>query len=656
MNRDRLRSFCTSVGLSMAAALGGLGCLVPALRLTVGNLPGLVFLWFLMALGCSFCLTKRWGTALVSFLLTLGFVWLLRRKDARDQCLSFLVQLLETYGNAYGFQVNELPIAYFPTTLRDVPLGILGALAVVNVSWAATGRRPSGLAMFFTVLPLLLCMVVTDTLPGIPGLVLTIGVLALLLLSENVRQESVPQSSRLLLGAALPLTAALALLLWLIPQNGYVNQAATLRQRLLDYGTAVGTRIQEAELTLPLAAPEPAKVDLAALQGQERRGIPVMEVTAQTDGPLYLRGRDYDRYTGLGWVSTPRRQELFAGAGEPVEHITLRTRTVQEQLFLPYYPQPNTMLLEGAVPNAQGLTQYDLACYPPSPTSFPLDIYQALPETTSRDIQPILDQLPGDYRTTEQAVESIRRFVMGIAPYQRQTASMPEDAPDFAVWFLEEAESGFCVHYATAAAVLLRSVGIPARYVTGYRVEAVAGQPVTVTSDDAHAWVEYYHFATNLWGILDATPPEEDAPPPDTPETTAPTAPPTAPTEPITAPQPESAEQPWIKAGVAAVLFFSVLTVQRYLRLVLRKRRQSRGTANQRCMALWQEAELLARLLKESPPEELERLAEKARYSQHPIQEEELEAFRVFRRKARRELAKRNRLWNLIYRYVYGAY
>lgn len=660
MKRNDFRLSLTALALSFCAALGGLGCLVPALELVIGNLPKLLIFWFGVSLFCSFILPKRWGTALVFFLGSLGLCWLLRQRQVRDQCLSFLSQLLELYGGAYHLEFAPLPFSYFYTALRDYPAGILGTLAIVNVSWAVTGRRPIGLALFFTILPLLLCMVVTDTVPGIPGLVLLLGVLSLLLLTENVYQESPVQGSRLVLYCTPPLGLLLALLLWIIPQNGYVNQSTALRERLQSYGTTVTEKIQNTEFTIPVIRSEPQKVDLAALNGQKRRGIPVMDVTADSDGPVYLRGRDYDRYTGTGWESTPRRQELFAGAGEPVRQITIHTRGTLDTLFLPYYPQPNTMLQEGTLENSQNLTTYSLGCHEASPTAFPLDLYQTLPASTAQAIQPILDRVKGDYRTTETAVRSIGDFVRSTAPYDRRTKAMPEEGEDFAVWFLDRAETGFCVHYATAAVVLLRSIGIPARYVTGYRVECTAGQTTTVTSDDAHAWAEYYDYSTKLWDILDATPPEEEMTlPEEEPETTASTISPTQPIE--TAPVPEKAEPS--ASGKSIALSFLLLTAgicgimgQRYLRLYLRRWIQSRGTPTERCLALFREAQLLFRLLKEDIPEELVNLAEKARYSQHPITEEELSPFQTHRRKSRRELMKRTWLQRLADRYIWAAY
>ena len=47
--------------------------------------------------------------------------------------------------------------------------------------------------------------------------------------------------------------------------------------------------------------------------------------------------------------------------------------------------------------------------------------------------------------------------------YTRQPAQ-----EDFAVYFLTEGKRGWCMHFATAAACMLRALDVPARYVSGY--------------------------------------------------------------------------------------------------------------------------------------------------------------------------------------------
>jgi transglutaminase-like putative cysteine protease len=60
--------------------------------------------------------------------------------------------------------------------------------------------------------------------------------------------------------------------------------------------------------------------------------------------------------------------------------------------------------------------------------------------------------------------------------------------------FLFSAKSGFCEHYASAFAVLMRAAGIPARIVTGYLGGEInpIGEYLIVRQADAHAWTEIW--------------------------------------------------------------------------------------------------------------------------------------------------------------------
>jgi len=60
--------------------------------------------------------------------------------------------------------------------------------------------------------------------------------------------------------------------------------------------------------------------------------------------------------------------------------------------------------------------------------------------------------------------------------------------------FLFDTKSGFCEHYASALAVIMRAAGIPARIVTGYQggeVNPIGGYLI-VRQADAHAWTEVW--------------------------------------------------------------------------------------------------------------------------------------------------------------------
>ncbi len=77
---------------------------------------------------------------------------------------------------------------------------------------------------------------------------------------------------------------------------------------------------------------------------------------------------------------------------------------------------------------------------------------------------------------------------------------------DPVVDFLEREKRGHCEYFASAAALLARASGIPARVVGGYvvRERSALGDYAIVRERDAHAWAEVW--VGGAWQTLDATP------------------------------------------------------------------------------------------------------------------------------------------------------
>ena len=74
--------------------------------------------------------------------------------------------------------------------------------------------------------------------------------------------------------------------------------------------------------------------------------------------------------------------------------------------------------------------------------------------------------------------------------------------------FLFERRAGHCEYFATAMTVMLRSLGIPARYINGFQTGEYndVGGDFIVRASDAHSWVEAY-FPGHGWITFDPTPP-----------------------------------------------------------------------------------------------------------------------------------------------------
>lgn len=84
-----------------------------------------------------------------------------------------------------------------------------------------------------------------------------------------------------------------------------------------------------------------------------------------------------------------------------------------------------------------------------------------------------------------------------LARYDIDPGALPWGT-DPVEYFLGENHQGYCVHFASAGALMLRQLGVPARFVTGYVVQpwqfrrSDSGYQASVRDDAAHAWVEIW--------------------------------------------------------------------------------------------------------------------------------------------------------------------
>lgn len=116
-------------------------------------------------------------------------------------------------------------------------------------------------------------------------------------------------------------------------------------------------------------------------------------------------------------------------------------------------------------------------------------------------------QIHFDY---QKAKQNILYYLTESITYNENVGSV-EDGVDFVLNFLDGTKSGYDVHYATAAVMMFRYYGIPARYAEGYIVtkedaaNASPGDTLLLDSTHAHAWAEYYQDGVG-WLPFEATP------------------------------------------------------------------------------------------------------------------------------------------------------
>ncbi|MEK3771641.1 transglutaminase domain-containing protein [Paenibacillus sp. FSL R5-0887] len=134
--------------------------------------------------------------------------------------------------------------------------------------------------------------------------------------------------------------------------------------------------------------------------------------------------------------------------------------------------------------------------------------YLQLPDLLPERVKALAEKLTASSGNRYDSATAIRDYLQNGYSYTLDTMVPPAGA-DFVDHFLFETKQGYCVHFATAMTVLLRSTGIPARYVQGYgpgtQQEEAMPAKYLVTQGDAHAWVEVY-FAGAGWVPFDPTP------------------------------------------------------------------------------------------------------------------------------------------------------
>ena len=98
-------------------------------------------------------------------------------------------------------------------------------------------------------------------------------------------------------------------------------------------------------------------------------------------------------------------------------------------------------------------------------------------------------QLRARYSSDDELADAIMTYFANQGfSYTLTPPAMPANPVDA---FLFDNQTGFCAHYASAMAYVLRLVGIPARVVSGYQGgEKLTDNVVSIFQYDAHAWVE----------------------------------------------------------------------------------------------------------------------------------------------------------------------
>ncbi len=667
MKREKLFSALWGVVLSFCLSFSVAGGMVTAFSMDV-SLATLALVCLGASVLSGICYSLPLGLVMPGVLaFGLGYAW--HSGDLELSVEALLYRLSRQYHMGYNWPIIRWTGRVAEQMEASLPLGLcfIGvAVAVLICRSVCRGKRAlPGVAL--SLLCMAACFVVNDTVPGPLYLLLFFLSLITLLMTAGVRRRDMGQGNRLT-AMALPATAlCLSLLFTAVPKQAYSTDMADKLEMWLRKMPVVQTLLGMDENH----PGDTSTVDLAQVGYRIVGNNKVLDVKADFSQYLYLRGQALDYYDGVSWSLSDNTEitqlnwpEELPSAGV----VELSSKYAHRMLYVPYYPASRSMRESyKGVKNGQKLTQYSFSTLQ-MPSQEDLKKFQVdsqnlsyymskaitLPDSVKKWAQPMVQKLTQNPGNVYETAQLIAAFVRASASYDTETPRMGMGKKDFARWFLQDSDTGYCIHFATATTVLLQASGIPARYVSGYAVQTVAGQTVEVTADMAHAWCEYWLPGFG-WTVLESTPP--DLRPQDSQQTEE---------RPEARPQAQKPEKPektpkalegfdWL-LPVALALTVLGLWGQYALRIALRKRELSRGDRNAQALARWQYSQRLAKRGTEPCNEVLYGLAQKARFSQHTLTDEELSLFDGYLAGAVAALKKRNVFMQIYYRLVLALY
>ena len=243
-----------------------------------------------------------------------------------------------------------------------------------------------------------------------------------------------------------------------------------------------------------------------------------------------LRGGVFDYYDGARWKKTKpekrdveRRGVMWLEGDEPPggSSVLMQRITLEPLETDTIFAMPRWTKLSGAF--GKILTDDAGTIYLPS---IP---YSRVEYTVWSSVTPFKEEPDGDmprYLALPQGMERVSKLAAEITRNSKDDSEKAKDVEAYLKKnysysldpgltpgvppiedFLFNSKSGYCEHYATAMAMLLRAKGVPARLVTGFMPGEwnAFGGYFMVRQRDAHAWVEV-HVKGAGWVTFDPTP------------------------------------------------------------------------------------------------------------------------------------------------------
>lgn len=241
---------------------------------------------------------------------------------------------------------------------------------------------------------------------------------------------------------------------------------------------------------------------------------------------LYWRGLTLETYNGRTWSQAWDSQYANSSRAPYWQKNTPEIAGINYNIIM--QPSSNTWVIAldtpGTLPQhvlrqpdfhlerdrpIDALYSYQLTSWPDAlrePNRTPrININKQLPPDRDPRAKAFGAELKSKYHgDPSQIVQALlNRFHDDSYYYTLQTPDLGKDSVDT---FFFETKSGFCEHYASATAFILRAADIPARVVMGYQGGEIntSGNFVQVRQVETHAWVEYWEQGKG-WVTIDPT-------------------------------------------------------------------------------------------------------------------------------------------------------
>lgn len=247
---------------------------------------------------------------------------------------------------------------------------------------------------------------------------------------------------------------------------------------------------------------------------------------SQNPDPLYLAGARYNRFDGKNWLLV-KEQSSAPRIGQRLEHALYdlaQHHKVYCQNFswvFPilhearvFIPLQSTEILHASdsLLIQAGISPKVLQSSNSKPYAWCMEGPPSIQSTNASDLSldtmmlPALKQWwqshPTHASTPTELANAVQAELAKGKYLLRPGLNPKEPMQDFL-----KQPRGFCEHYATAAALLLRYQQIPTRVVRGFAGGTPIGNGSRIYKGaDAHAWVEWYDLKSQAWQSLDPTP------------------------------------------------------------------------------------------------------------------------------------------------------